>query len=102
MGTMPSKELSLMRSCDITRANRKVFVKTKYQSLPIREGFDELCEKMPPLFFYLVHKSYFVNLHYVKQYAYSELYLTDDTRIPIAPRKQALFHKYWFEYLRRQ
>ena len=86
----------------ITRANRKVFVKTKYQSLPIREGFDELCEKMPPFFFYLVHKSYFVNLHYVKQYAYSELYLTDDTRIPIAPRKQALFHKYWFEYLRRQ
>lgn len=86
----------------ITRANRKVILKTKYQSFPIREGFDELCGKMPPLFFYQVHKSYFVNLHYVKKYAYSELFLTDETRVPIAPRKQAVFHKYWFEYLRRR
>lgn len=86
----------------ITRANRKVFLETKNQGFPVREAFDELCEKMPPLFFYQVHKSYFVNLHYVKRYAYSELYLTDNTRIPIAPRKQAQFHKYWFEYLRRR
>ena len=86
----------------ITRANRKIILKTKYQSFPIRESFDELCSKMPPLFFYQVHKSYFVNLHYVKKYAYSELYLTDETRIPVAPRKQAMFHKYWFEYLRRR
>lgn len=86
----------------ITRENRKVVVKTIYQAITIREGFDELCEKMPPLFFYQVHKSYFVNLHYVKQYTYSELFLTDGTRIPIAPRKQSLFHKYWFEYLRRR
>lgn len=86
----------------ITRANRKNFIKTKYQYIPIREGFDEVCEKMPPLFFYQVHKSYFVNLHYVTKYSYTELYLTDGTRIPIATRKQALFHKYWFEYLRRR
>lgn len=86
----------------ITRANRKNFIKTKDQYIPIREGFDEVCEKMPPLFFFQVHKSYFVNLHYVTQYSYTELYLTDGTRIPIATRKQALFHKYWFEYLRRR
>ncbi len=86
----------------ITRANRKNFIKTKYQYIPIREGFDEVCEKMPPLFFFQVHKSFFVNLHYVTQYSYTELYLTDGTRIPIATRKQALFHKYWFEYLRRR
>lgn len=86
----------------ITRINRKVIVKTIYQSIPVREGFDELCEKMPQLFFYQVHKSYFVNLHYVKKYSYLELYLSDDTRIPIAPRKQAQFHKYWFDYLERR
>ena len=39
----------------ITRANRKVVLKTKYHSLTIRHNFDELCEKMPPLFFYQVH-----------------------------------------------
>lgn len=86
----------------ITRINRKVIVKTIYQSIPVREGFDELCEKMPQLFFYQVHKSYFVNLHYVKKYSYLELYLSDDTRIPIATRKQAQFHKYWFDYLERR
>lgn len=86
----------------ITRANRKVILKTQYQSIIIRHNFDELCEKMPPLFFYQVHKSFYVNLHYVKQYSYTELYLTDGSRIPIAPRKQSVFHKYWFEYLRRR
>lgn len=86
----------------ITRANRKVILKNQYQSLMIRHNFDELCEKMPPLFFYQVHKSFYVNLHYVKQYSYTELYLTDGSRIPIAPRKQSIFHKYWFEYLRRR
>ena len=86
----------------ITRENRKTIVYTINQTFIIGQSFDELCEKMPPLFFYQVHKSFFVNLHYVKQYGYSELYLTDGTRIPVAPRKQSQFHKYWFEYLRRR
>ena len=86
----------------ITRENRKTVVKTTNQIFTIGQNFDELCGKMPPLFFYLVHKSFFVNLHDVKQYGYSELYLTDGTRIPVAPRKQSQFHKYWFEYLRRR
>lgn len=86
----------------ITRSNRKVTLKTKYQTFVPRQNYDELCEKMPPLFFYPVHKSFHVNLHHVEKYAYSELHLTDGTRIPIAPRKQSAFHKYWFEYLRRR
>ena len=86
----------------ITRDGRKTLVRTARHDLISRESFDELCDKMPPLFFYQVHKSYFVNLHYVKQYSYTELLLTDGSRIPIASRKQALFHKYWFEYLRRR
>ena len=86
----------------ITRSNRKVELKTTLQSVTTRESFDDLCQKMPPLFFYQVHKSFCVNLHYVKQYSYSELYLTDGTRIPVAPRKQSSFHKFWFEYLRRR
>lgn len=86
----------------ITRENRKTVVKTIHQTFVIGQSFDALCEKMPPLFFYQVHKSFFVNLHYVKQYSYCELYLTDGTRIPVAPRKQSQFHKYWFAYLRRR
>lgn len=86
----------------ITRDGRKVVVQTIEQTFTVRQSFDEVCAQLPALFFYSVHKSYFVNLHHVKKYSYTELYLTDETRIPIAPRRQSMFHKYWFEYLRRR
>ena len=84
----------------ITRNMRKVFLKTKLQEFRLHESFDEFCEKLPLRFFYQVHKSYYINLHYVERYSYTEVYLTDGTRIPVAPRKQSAFHKYWFEYLK--
>lgn len=86
----------------ITRLNRRVFVKTPEKSLLVRDSYDTICEKMPVSFFYPVHKSFMVNLHYVKKYDYSDLLLTDGSQIPIASHKQAEFHKYWFEYLRRR
>lgn len=86
----------------ITRDNRKVWLHTKNSSYPLKEGFDFWCQKLPQLFFYQVHKSFYVNLHYVQKYAYTELVLDDGTQIPVAPRRQAEFHKFWFEYLRRR
>lgn len=86
----------------VTRNARKVVLVTKDSNLFTNENYDALCEKLPPLFFYPVHKSYFVNLHYVQKYSYSELILTNSDRVPIAPRKQSAFHKFWFEYLRRR
>ena len=86
----------------LTRENRKVWMYTKNTSYPLREGFDYWCQKLPPLFFYQVHKSFYVNLHYVQKYAYTELVLADGTQIPVAPRRQAEFHRFWFEYLRRR
>lgn len=84
----------------ITRSGRKVVFVTKSAELYTAESFDALCEKLPPLFFYAVHKSFFVNLHYVEKYSYTELHLSDGSRIPIAPRRQSAFHRFWFEYLR--
>lgn len=86
----------------LTSSNRKILLFTKNSSYPVRGGFEAWCQKLPPLFFYQVHKSFYVNLHYVQQYSYSALTLTDGTRIPIAPRRQADFHKFWFAYLRRR
>lgn len=86
----------------VTRDNRKVMLVTKNSKLYTTEKFDALYEKLPPLFFYSVHNSFLVNLHYVSKYSYSELTLTDTTWIPIATRKQSAFHKFWFEYLRRR
>lgn len=86
----------------ITRQNRRTIMVVKNGSYSTKESFDEWCERLPSLFFYQVHKSFFVNLHYVERYAYSELIMIDNSRIPVAPRKQASFHKFWFEYLRRR
>lgn len=86
----------------VTRNNRKVVMVTQSGDYTTKEAFDEWCEKLPQIFFYPVHKSFLINVHYVERYAYSEVYLQNGTRIPIAPRKQSLFHKFWFEYLRRR
>lgn len=86
----------------VTRDGRKTTVVTTIKTYHAAEKFDDLCAKLPQLFFYPVHKSFFVNLHYVAQYTYTELILTDSTRIPVASRKQSAFHKFWFEYLRRR
>ena len=86
----------------ITRDGRKAAVITKSGTLVTPEVFDAWCDKLPSLFFYAVHKSFLVNLHYVDIYSYTELFLTNGSRIPIAPRKQSAFHKFWFGYLRRR
>ena len=86
----------------VTRDGRRVLIYTTSKEYSIADKFDNLCDKMPQLFFYPVHKSFLVNLHYVERYTYSELLLTNGIRIPIAPRRQSAFHKFWFEYLRRR
>lgn len=86
----------------LTRAGRRISIVTNTREFSVTGKYDDLCEKLPQLFFYPVHKSFFVNLHYVERYAYTELLLTNGIRIPVAPRKQSAFHKFWFEYLRRR
>lgn len=86
----------------IKRENRKNYLYAKEGEFIIRESIEEWTEKLPTTFFYLVHKSFLVNLHYVTRYNYTELYLNETIRIPVAPRKQADFHKSWFNYLKRR
>lgn len=85
--------------CYIKRENRKVIVVTKNTQFETTEKLEELHQKLPHTFFYLVHKSFLVNLHYVTKYSYTEIYVNNE-RISVATRKQADFHKYWFNYLR--
>ena len=87
----------------IRRENRRIILQTidgnEYQSTL---SLEEWMTKLPNTFFYLVHKGFLVNLHYITKCTYTELYLNKSIRVPIAPRKQAAFHKYWFEYLKRR
>ncbi len=82
--------------------NRRIIIVTTEGEFTTREGFLYWNEVLPTSFFYQVHKSFLVNLHHIDIYKYTELYLNNNDRIPIAPRKQSAFHKYWFEYLRRR
>lgn len=86
----------------IKRENRKVILTTNSGNEYItKESLEHWTEKLPNTFFYLVHKGFLVNLHYITKCSYTELYI-DKVRIPIAPRKQANFHNYWVEYLTRR
>ncbi|MBO5947430.1 response regulator transcription factor [bacterium] len=86
----------------IKSESRKIIIVTTEGEFITREGFLHWNEVLPMSFFYQVHKSFLVNLHHIDIYKYTELYLNNNDRIPIAPRKQSAFHKYWFEYLRRR
>ncbi len=86
----------------VERINRQVFLVTVNDKYRTRETFEEWCEILQNSFFYTVHKSFIVNLHYVTSYKYTELTVQGDTVIPIASRRQADFHKFWFAYLRRR
>lgn len=86
----------------VERGNRQVTLVTTQGNFTTRETFDEWCAILQNSFFYRVHKSFIVNLHYVTGYKYSELFVQNNVRIPIASRRQTDFHKFWFAYLRRR
>ena len=85
----------------VRRENRKITVFTVDKEYVCKSGFDEIISKLPNTFFYLVHKSFLVNIHHVTKYSYTEIYV-GDTRISVATRKQADFHKFWFDYVKRR
>lgn len=86
----------------VERGNRQVTLVTTTGNFTTRESFDDWCDILQNTFFYKVHKSFIVNLHYITSYKYSEIYIQNNIRIPIASRRQSDFHKFWFEYLRRR
>lgn len=86
----------------VERSNRQVTLVTKQGNYTTKETFDDWCKILQNSYFYRVHKSFIVNLHYITRYSYSELFVQDNIRIPIASKRQADFHKFWFAYLRRR
>ncbi len=85
--------------CYVKRENRKIYVVTKDNTYETNESWSYWLEKLPQTYFYIVHNSFIVNLHYITKYSYKELFIGNE-RISIATRKQVEFRKYWFNYLR--
>lgn len=82
--------------------NRKTYLLTKDGEYTTTDSLDVWQKKLAPSFFYRVHKSYLVNLHYVTVYHYNEIFLQGEVRVPISTRHQAEFHRYWFLFLKRR
>ncbi len=82
--------------------NRRTYLLTKQGEYTTYDSLDIWQQKLAPTFFYRVHQSYLVNLHYVIEYSYRELILEGNLRVPISTRRQADFHQYWFLYLKRR
>lgn len=85
----------------LTLEGRKVAIQTDKNRFLVTGKLDDWLERFPHTFFRQPHKSFLVNLHHVDRYAYSELQMSDGTRIPIAPKKQPEFRHAWFEYIGR-
>lgn len=85
----------------LTLDGRKVAIQTAKSRFLVTGKLEEWIERFPHTFFRQPHKSFLVNLHHVERYAYSELQMSDGTRIPIAPKKQPEFRRIWFEYIGR-
>ncbi len=81
---------------------RKVAIQTTEKRFLTPGKLTQWADHFPHYFFRQAHKSFLVNLHHVERYAYSELIMSDKTRIPIAPKKRAEFRAAWFDYLGRR
>lgn len=100
-GSKESVKIPVDNILFVRRENRKITVFTVDNEYVCKSGFDEIISKLPNTFFYLVHKSFLVNIHHITKYSYTEIYV-GDTRISVATRKQADFHKFWFDYVKRR
>ena len=101
-GTGRSDRIAANDILYINRANRRVLVKTKTGALFSTEPFEAICEKLPQMYFYLIHRSFLINLHYVETYSYDEVRMDDGAILSVASRRQTDFRRRWIEYLRRR
>lgn len=67
-----------------------------------RDRFEELCSILPERFFFRIHKSFIINMHYIEEYAYKTVTMKNGECLAVAPRRQAAFHKCWFDYMERR
>lgn len=82
--------------------NRKTYLRTREAEYVTYGSLDEWEGKLATRFFYRVHQSYLINLHYITEYQYTQLFLCDTIRVSIPSRRQTEFRKYWFAYLKRR
>lgn len=72
-------------------ASRKILMKTSEKTYVIREKISVIYEKMKEFGFEMPHKSFVVNLYNVKSIKGYDVYMMDESRIPLSQKKSTEF-----------
>ncbi len=72
-------------------ASRKILMKTSKKTYVIREKISVIYEKMKEFGFEMPHKSFVVNLYNVKSIKGYDVYMMDESRIPLSQKKSTEF-----------
>lgn len=78
---------------------RRVYVKTKKENLIIRGGIREIAERMKGYDFAVPHKSFVVNLFYVKAVKGYDIRMMDGSLIPLSQKKSTEFRSLLNKFL---
>lgn len=79
--------------------SRKILMKTSEKTYIIREKISVIYEKMKEFGFEMPHKSFVVNLYNVKSIKGYDVYMMDESRIPLSQKKSTEFRNYLNIYL---
>lgn len=82
----------------IERYNRKTTVHTVDRIYDAKDDLNYWCKVLRADYFFRVHRSYIVNIHYATQCTYSELTLQDGTTVAISARQRKAFRDYWLNH----
>lgn len=77
---------------------KRVNVVTKYEQFSYLGKLSDEYERLDHRVFWLVHKSYVVNIHYIHKFCRNVLYLNDGTIIPISERYRRIIDAKISEY----
>lgn len=86
--------------CYIKSENVYLSIVTKRERYFIRKKRKDLLEELPKETFVPVHRSFIVNLEYVKSFSGSEIILENHTKIPVSRGKRDLFKQQMMKYMR--
>lgn len=79
--------------------DRKVHMHLKNRNVTVKGGIGEIATRMEPFGFAVPHKSFVVNLYYVKVIKGYDIYMMDGAVIPLSQKKSADFRKRLHQFL---
>ena len=82
--------------------DRKVKIKTINKTYTIKDKITNVAKKMESYDFVMPHKSFTVNLYYVKSIKAYDIYIMDGSVIPLSQKKSVAFRESLNDFLEKQ